>query len=75
MLAAATAWKRSTTDLDGFAGEPGSSLRRSALLPVDRFQAYAADRFVALATVTLGSGVAMLDGTVVNIALPSPAND
>ncbi|MBW9209004.1 asparaginase [Mumia sp. zg.B53] len=53
VLAAATAWKRSTTDLDGFAGDPGTSRRRSALLPVDRFQAYAAERFVALATVTL----------------------
>ncbi|MGH1563263.1 asparaginase domain-containing protein [Mumia sp. DW29H23] len=53
ILAAATVWKRSTTDLDGFAGEPGTSTRRSTLLPVGRFHGYDADRFVALATVTL----------------------
>ncbi|KAA1419782.1 hypothetical protein FE697_017900 [Mumia zhuanghuii] len=53
VLAAATAWKRSTTDLDGFAGETGASSRRSPHLPVGRFRGYDADRFVALATVTL----------------------
>ncbi|WP_370619791.1 asparaginase [Mumia sp. Pv 4-285] len=53
VLAAATAWKRSTTDLDGFAGEEGVSARRSRNVPAGQFHGYDPDRFVALATVTL----------------------
>lgn len=54
VLAAATAWKRSTTDLDAFTGASGSSTRRSALAPVSRFGGYDAARFVTPVTVTLG---------------------
>jgi len=51
--AAATVWKRSTTDLDGFAGLVGTSRRLSLYLPLATFDGYDEDRFVALATVTL----------------------
>lgn len=51
--AAATIWKRSTTDLDGFAGLVGTSRRLSLYLPLGGFTGFDEDRFVALATVSL----------------------
>ncbi len=51
--AAATLWKQSTTDLDGFAGVLGTSRRLSLYLPLGGFHGYDEDRFVALATVSL----------------------
>ncbi|PJJ53389.1 L-asparaginase [Mumia flava] len=59
VLAAATVWKRSTTDVDAFDGLAGRSTRSRAVVP--SFQGYDASRVVEIATVTLGRWHDQLD--------------